>query len=160
RTVVQHNTHVVDRIAGEHTARERFLDAFVDRLDVFLRNRALRDLVLEDVAGARFAREQVNLRVTVLAATAGLLRVLHLAVSRTGERFLVRDLWLADARFDAELTLQAVDDDLEVELAHARDNDLPCLLVGLDAERRVLGHQLLQTDTKFLLIALRLWLNG
>ena len=65
---------------------------------------------------------QVDLRVAVLAAAAGLLGVLHLAVGRTRERFLVGDLRLADARLDAELALQAVDDDLEVQLAHAGDD--------------------------------------
>ena len=52
------------------------------------------------------------------------------AFGRRGERFLVGDLRLADARLDAELALQAVDDDLEVQLAHAGDDDLAGLLVG------------------------------
>ena len=47
RTVVELDADIVDRIAGEHAARERFLDALVDRLDVFLRNRAALDVVLE-----------------------------------------------------------------------------------------------------------------
>ena len=42
-----------------------------------------------------------------------------MALGRRGERFLVGDLRLADAGFDAELALEAVDDDLEVQLAHA-----------------------------------------
>ena len=118
-----------------------------------------RDLVLEDVAGARLAREQADLHVAVLAAAAGLLGVPHLAVGGTRQRFLVGDLRLADARLDAELALQAVDDDLEVQLAHAGDDDLPGLLVGLDAEGRVLGHQLLQADAELLLVALGLRLD-
>src|SRR3546814_5608271 len=64
-------------------ASERLLDPLVDRLDEFLRDRALGDLVLEDVAGARLARVQVNLHVPVLAAAAGLLRVFHFAVRGT-----------------------------------------------------------------------------
>ena len=64
----------------------------------------------------------------VLAAAAGLPDVAALAVGRPGERFLVGDLRLADARLDAELALQAVDDDLEVQLAHAGDDDLAGLL--------------------------------
>jgi hypothetical protein len=40
RPVVELNPDIVDRIAGQHAAGERFLDAFVDRLDEFLRNRA------------------------------------------------------------------------------------------------------------------------
>jgi hypothetical protein len=51
--------------------------------------------------------------VAVLAAAARLLDVAALAVGRPRQRFLVGDLRLADARLDVELTLQAVDDDLE-----------------------------------------------
>ena len=101
----------------------------------------------------------LNLHFGELAAATGLLGVPHLAVGGTGERFLVGDLRLADARLDAELALQAVDDDLEVQLAHAGDDHLPGLLVGLDAERRVLGHQLLQAVAELLLVALRLRLD-
>ena len=95
----------------------------------------------------------------VLAAAAGLLGVLHLAVGGTRQRFLVGDLRLADARLDAELALQAVDDDLEVQLAHAGDDDLAGLLVGLDAEGRVLAHQLRQADAELFLVALGLRLD-
>src|SRR4029453_18382499 len=157
--VVQLDADVVDREAGQHAARERFLDALVHGLDVFLRDGAALDLVFEDVAGARLAREQPDLHFGELAAATGLLRIPHLAVGGTGERFLVGDLRLADARLDAELALQAVDDDLEVQLAHAGDHDLTGLLVGLDAEGRVLGHELLQAVPELLLVALRLWLD-
>src|SRR5207342_3547587 len=88
-------------------ARQLFLDPFVHRLDELLGDRAADDFVLEHVAGARFSRIQMNLHVAVLAAAAGLLRVLHLAVRRARQRFLVRDLRLADRRLDAELALQA-----------------------------------------------------
>ena len=79
--------------------------------------------VLEDVTGARLAGIEMDLDVAVLAAAAGLLGVLHLAVGRAGQGFLVGDLRTADAGLDVELALQAVDDDLEVQLAHAGDDD-------------------------------------
>src|SRR5262245_59623567 len=129
--VVQLDPDVVDREASEYAACERFLDTLVHGLDVFPRNRAALDAVLEDVAGARLGREQVDLHFRKLTATAGLLRVAHLAIGRTRQRLLVSDLRLANARFDAELALQSVDDDLEVELAHAGDDDLTGLFVGL-----------------------------
>ena len=46
------------------------------------------------------------------------------------DRLAVGDLRPADVRVDVELALQAVDDDLEVELAHAGDQRLAGLLVG------------------------------
>ena len=72
RAVVELDAHVVDRIAGQDAARERFLDALVDRLDVLARNRAADRLVLELVAGAGRQRNEANLGVAVLAAAAGL----------------------------------------------------------------------------------------
>jgi hypothetical protein len=97
--------------------------------------------------------------VAVLTASASLAHVTPFAIRRTGERLLVGDLRLADARIDAELALQAVDDDFEVQLAHAADDDLAGLLVGVDAERRILRHQLGETLTELLLVALRLRLD-
>jgi hypothetical protein len=54
------------------------------------------------------------------------------------DRFLVSNLWLALVGVDLELAHQAVDDDFQVQLAHAGDDGLPCLLIGMDLERRVL----------------------
>ena len=53
----------------------------------------------------------------------------------------VRHLRLADVGFDAELALHAVDDDLQVQLAHAGNDGLARLFVGVHAERRVFLRQ-------------------
>src|SRR5437868_974372 len=81
-------------------------------------------------------------------------------ISRARQRFLVRDLWLAHRRFDTELALQTIDDDLEVQLAHAADDDLAGLLVGVDAERRIFRHQLLQAEPQLFLVRLGLRFDG
>ena len=95
----------------------------------------------------------------VLPAPAGLLGVFHLAVCRAGERFLVGHLRFADTGLDVELAAQPVDDDVQMQLAHTGDDDLSRLLVGLHAERRIFGHQLLQPVTEFFLVCLRLRLD-
>ena len=56
---------------------------------------------------------------------------------RLGDRFFVRDLRLADVRFDFELAAQAIEDDLEMQFAHAGDDRLLRLFVGAHAERRI-----------------------
>ena len=101
----------------------------------------------------------MNLGVSMLTATAGLPHVAAFAVRGTREGFLVGDLGLADACFDVELALQAVDDDLQVQLAHPANHNLSGLLVGRDAERRVFGHQLGETLPELLLVAFGLRLN-
>ena len=78
----------------------------------------------------------------VLAAAAGLADVAPLARGLLGDRLLVGDLRLADVGADVELAHQAVDDDLEVQLAHAGDDGLARVLVRVDAEGRIFLHQL------------------
>ena len=58
--------------------------------------------------------------VRVLAATTGLADVAHFdLLDRLRDRLAVRDLRLADVRLDVELAHHAVDEHLEVQLAHA-----------------------------------------
>ena len=73
--VVQRHLDIRHRIAGQNAAFQRFLDTRLGRVDVFLRNPAARDIVLELEAGARRQRLHANLDVAVLAVTAGLLDV-------------------------------------------------------------------------------------
>ena len=67
-------------------------------------------------------------------------------VGRAADRLAVDDLRAAHVRLDAVLALHAVDEDLEVQLAHAGDHRLAGLLVGLDLEGRVLLGQAAEGD--------------
>src|SRR4029450_12970076 len=80
-------------------------------------------------------------------------------LDRPRDRLAVRDLRAANVRIDGELAHQAVDDDLEVELAHARDQGLAGLLVGADAEGRILVAEPLEACAELVLVALRLRLD-
>ena len=130
---------VDERVAGDHAAFHRLLDAGVDRGDVLARDHATRDLVDELVAAARAGGLEADDDVSVLAAAAGLADVTLLdLLDRHCDRLAVRDLRLADVGLDAELAHHPVDEHLEVQLAHAADDRLAGLLVGVDLERRVL----------------------
>ena len=59
---------------------------------------------------------------------------------------------LADVRRDAVLAAHAVDQHLEVQLAHAGDLGLAGLLVGLDLERRVLLSEATECDRHLFLV--------
>src|SRR3546814_12869227 len=58
-----------------------------------------------------------------------------------GDGLAVGDLRGADVGVDLELAAHAVDDDVEVQLAHALDHRLAALGVALDADLRVLLRQ-------------------
>src|SRR5213078_2455483 len=109
---------------------------------------------------AGLLRAEVDDHVRVLSRAAGLAHELLADVLDVPSRRLaVRDLRTADVRVDVELALEAVDDDLEVQLAHAGDDRLAGLLVGADAEGGVLLGEPLETLAELVLVALRLRLD-
>ena len=95
----------------------------------------------------------------VLAAAAGLADELAFLLDLAADGLAVGDLRLADVGLDLELALHAVDDDLQVQLAHAGDDGLAGLLVGADAERRVFLREALQREAHLFLVALGLRLH-
>ena len=148
-------------VAGDDATLQGLLDALVDRGDVLLGHDAADDGVDELVALALLVGLHVDDRVTILAAATGLADELALGVLHgVASGLAVGDLRLAHVAVDLELTAQAVDDDLEVKLAHAGDDGLAGLLVGVYAEGRVLLGQLGETNGHLLLLGLGLGLNG
>src|SRR5262249_30934108 len=115
----------------------RLLDAQVDRGDELARDDAADDLVDELVAVARLCGLQIDVDVAVLAAAAGLTDEPSLdLVHRLRDRLAIGDLRPADVGVDVELSRQAVDDDLEVQLAHPLTNGQPGLLALPNLDRR------------------------
>src|SRR5207302_10582808 len=119
--------------------------------DEFLRYPAALDAVDEFVALARL-RLELEPDVAVLAAAARLLDELALHFERLLEGLAVGHLRLAHRGLDAEFALHAVDDDLEVQLAHARNDGLARFLVGMHAERRVFLREATERHAHRLLV--------
>src|SRR5512142_1451596 len=158
--VVDGDLHVDDRVAGLDAAIERFLHALLDGGDELARDGAAGDLVDELVAFAAGLRLDPQVTMAVLAAAARLLDVLAFGLGVLGDGLAVRDLRPAHVAFHLVLALHAVDDDVEVKLAHAGNDELVGLFVGPDAERRVLFGQFLERDAHLLLVRLGLRLDG
>src|SRR5207237_8086191 len=106
-------------VTGHDSRLDRFADALLDRWDVLPRNATLRDLVLEDETAPALARTDHDLGVAVLALAACLADKASDTLGLALDGLLVGDLGLALVGVDPELEKQTVDDDLEVELAHA-----------------------------------------
>src|SRR3546814_1439849 len=128
-------------------------------LDIFARNVAALDLVEEGDARAAFSGSDADLDAAELARAARLLLVGIVDVDGLRERFAVRHLRRADVRFDLELALHAIDEDVEVKLAHALDDRLARFMVGRHAERGILGGQTVERDTHTFLVGLGLRLH-
>ena len=111
------------------------------------------DLVLDLDALAAFVGRDVDNGVAVLAATAGLADELALAFGGKSDGFAVRNLRHTDGGLHLELTQQAVTDDVQVQLTHTGDDQLPGFVVVEDAERRILLGQPLQRFGHFVAIS-------
>ena len=157
--VVQRDLDVDHLVAGENAALHRVLDALVDRLDVLLRNRAALGVVGELVALARLVRRDADLRVAVVTRTTGLTDVLAFRLGVAADRLAVGHLRLADVRLDLVLAHHAVDDDLQVQLAHAGDDRLARVDIRAHVEGRIFLRQLGQRHAHLLLVGLGLRLD-
>src|SRR6185436_3008211 len=144
-------------IAGVDAAANGFLDAVDDGWNVFLGNGATHDLVEDFDALAFFIRLDLDAGVPVLTAAAGLPDELPFAFGRLGNGLAVGNLRGPPIGLDLKLALQAVDDDFQVQFAHAGDDQLAGFLVGKTTERGVFFGQALQAFGH--LIAVRLGLR-
>ena len=88
-------------------------DAFLDRRNVFLRDRAAFDRV-DEHHPLIIVRLDLQIDMPILAPSARLTDVLAFGLSRAGDRFPIRHLRSARADRHFELTHQAVDNDLQV----------------------------------------------
>src|SRR5919107_1417067 len=146
-------------VAGDDAGIERLLDTLVHARDVLPRDDAADDLVVELVAGLVVVLG-VDDRVAVLAPATGLPHEPALdALDALADGLAVGDLRTADVRVHPELAQEPVDDDLEVQLAHAGDDGLSRLLVTAHCEGRVLLGQTLERHGELLLVGLRLGLD-
>src|ERR1700712_905015 len=153
------------REAGQNAVLQRVLRTGVHRRDVLPRDTAPGDgvdeLVRFSLGLGQVERLDRDLDLGVLPGSTGLLLV-HVGVllDRAADGLAVGHLRLADVRLDVELTAHAVDQDVQVQLAHAADDGLAGVVVLVDLERRVLLRQLLDGDTQLLLVGLGLRLDG
>jgi hypothetical protein len=140
--------------ARQHPAFERLGNAFFNGGDELLRNGAAVNLV-QELEVFLLIRLHAKLHLGILSAATGLLlmRVLVLGVVANG--LTVGDLRFAHIRFDVEFALHALDDDLEMQFAHAGQNRLTSLGIGIHLQRRIFVDQLVDCDAQFLLVRLR-----
>ena len=133
RAVGDPNNHVHHREPSDHAVVTSFADAFGSRLDELLRNRTSDRFIQDFDTLTLFIRLKLNDDVSVLTLTAGLPDKLTFTVGRFRDRFAVSNLRLTRCRLHLELTFHPINDDLEMELAHACQNGLTGIGIGLDA---------------------------
>src|SRR5215469_1814005 len=132
--VVQDGLYIDHLVARKYSAFHGFFNALVHRLDVLPGNHAAHDLVDELVALTCLVGLDAELHVTVLAAATGLADVFAFRLRLLANRLAIRYLRLANVGLHVELAHHAVDDDLQVQLAHAADDRLPTVWIGRNLE--------------------------
>src|SRR5438034_332446 len=137
-TVVESHPEVDDRVAGVDPFLHAVADALLGGRDVVARHRAAEDVVHELEAAPARQRLDPEPDVAVLAAAARLLLVLALPLGAPLDRLLVRDARREQVHVHVVLALHALHDHLDVEAAHARDEELLRLGVVMVVDGRVL----------------------
>src|SRR5258705_8585772 len=139
-TVQQSDPDIYKFVACQEATLQRILDSLFDRLDVFLRDRTAGNFVFEDKAFAG-GRLDLDLDVAKLTAAARLLLIDFFARRTLSDGLAISDLRLAYIRLHAKLTLHAIDDDLQMQLAHACDDSLARFLISRHIKGRIFLRQ-------------------
>ena len=160
RAVDKRCTEIHHLIASEHTALRCLADPLLYRRDVFLRYTAADRRIDKFKAGTRFQRFKFDHTMAVLTTAAGLACIFAVLFDLLGNCLAVSYLGITNVCLHLKLTQQAVYNDIQMQLAHPRDDGLPGFLIGISTECRVLLCQLCQRHGHFLLACLCLRLNG
>ena len=144
RTKCQGRFDIDDRITRQHAGAHRFTQAFLHRRNVLAWHHAAFRCVFKHKAAPRRQRFEGQHNMTILPFPAGLTDkfTFHL-FHRFTQCFAVGDLWTADIRLNAKLTLHPVDDNFQVQFAHPGNNCLSGLFIRMQTERGILRGQAL-----------------
>src|SRR3989338_2307880 len=161
RTIKHGSLQADQRIAGNNTVLHLLFDTLLDSRDVFLRNHTTHYFVHELQTFLTFvSRCKANPAVTELTTTTGLTHKLAFDFTALRDALTIGNLRLTDVGFNVELAAHAVDQDVQVQLAHTGDDRLTSLFISFDAERWIFLSKFAQSDTHFFLVVLGLRLYG
>ena len=97
---------------------------------------------------------------SILAAAAGLLGILGIHFHCLCKCFFIGNLGRTHICLHLKLTQQTIHNDLQMQLAHAGDNGLACLRIGVGTESRILLRKLCKSLAHFALSSLCLGLDS
>ena len=114
---------------------------WIDRPDELARNAAAHRGVDKLITAARLERLKLDHQWPYWPRPPDW-RIASFGLDLFGDGLAVRDLRIAHIGLDLELAQQAIDDDIQMQFAHAGDDGLPRLVIRKRAERRILFGQL------------------
>src|SRR3989339_99883 len=96
---------------------------------------------------------------TVLSTTTRLTNELSFSIRIAFDRFAVADLWLTHITLHRELSLHAIDNDIQVQLSHTGNDDLVGFLIRAHAEGWIFLGKFIERHAHLFLILFCFWLN-
>ena len=150
------------REASQNTGLCRFLNTLADCGNVFLGNCTAHNLriELEQLFSVGVHRLETYLTVSILSASAGLLRILAVHIHGLRKGLFVGNLRRTYICLYLVLAEKTVNNNLKMQLAHTGDNGLPRLRVCVSTEGRVLLGQLRESLAHLALTGLCLRLDS
>ena len=155
----QCGANIHHRVTRKHTACHRFFDPLTNRRDVLSGDCAADDFVLKLESLALFIRFQLDPDMAKLSASTGLTNESPFCPCGFCDRFPIGHLRAALITLHPKLSLQTVDDNLQVQLTHSADDCLPRLIVVSYLKRWVFFGQLQEAVGHLVLICFGLRLN-
>src|SRR3989344_2526972 len=148
-------------VAGNNAVSHGFFDTGFNGWDEFAGYRAAFDAVDEFKALTGFILAQTQPDMTVLATATALANELAFGFNTIlTDCFTVSHLGCTNVSLNSKFTLHAINNDLQMQLTHTRDNGLAGFMINLDSKCRILFSQALQGNAHLFLVGFGLRLNG
>ena len=157
RAVIQLDLDVDQWITGDNTLVHSLATTLFNSRNKFAWNNTTFNCIFERKATPlHLRRSKLQVTMTILTTTTRLLDVLTFSLSLGTNSLTISNLRFTDSTLHLELTLHAINDDVEMQLTHARNNGLQSLGVSSYSESRIFLSQLQESTIHLLLIDLSL----
>src|SRR5690625_4101642 len=123
-TIIERDLDIHHGIAGNHAILHGFLGTLVHSANIFPGHYTAHDIIYKFVTCTFFLWLKAEIHMAVLAAATGLTHELAFLLDLGPNGFTVSHLWRTDIGLDTKLALHAVDNDFQVQLAHAGNDSL------------------------------------
>ena len=158
--VVEGGAEIGDREPGEEAEGGCFTDAALDGGNPVFGDGAAENVVDEFDALAAFHRLELDAADAELAVAAGLFLVLAFGVGLAADGFSVGNLGRLQREVDVVTLLHFGDNDFDVLLAAAGEEEFLCLGIARETERGIFFHDFVDGDADFVFIGAGFGFDG
>jgi hypothetical protein len=160
RAVIEHDTKIDHGESGEISAGGGVTDSFFYGRNVIFRNGAAENIVDELELAAAWQGFHADLAVPVLTVAAGLLLVASLHVGFAANSLAVRNFGSLQDHFRVIALLKLRNDDFDMLLAGARDEEFLGLRIAEETQHAIFFHQFVYAGPELVFVRAALGFDG